>query len=113
MKTSTQLFSRLEGDVEHAVLAAENLYTVTYEGRQICLKQDMPHRTAPAYKFLIYSNPNIAAKKMRELNQQYETRGFRVERVSNIEEIQRERGDNNLSTGCVTYVRTEKGWIEQ
>lgn len=114
MKTNTIILSCNIDELEQSVLATDALYTITYQGTQICIKQSQPRRATPSYKFLIYSNPGIAAKKMRELNRQYQTLGFRVERVSATQEVERESGCiNDMSTNNITYIRTEKGWIEQ
>lgn len=113
MKASTQILSRQENDLEYSILIAENLYTVTYEGTQICLKQQTPGRDTPTYRLFIYSNSNIAAKKMRQLNKQYQTTGFRVEKIDATKEIEREHIINDMSSELTTFIKTEKGWIEQ
>lgn len=113
MKSNTQIFSRTDATVVHSILLVENLYTITYEGSQVCLKQEYQTRLTPSYRFFLYSNVNIATKKMSELNTLYQTTGFRVERINNTEEVCREHIKNDLSTNKITYIKTQQGWQQQ
>lgn len=110
-RASDELFTRREGEVEHAVLAVDELYTVTFEGRQICLRTNSPHRELNQYKLCLYTNPNVAAKKMRRLNQEYNTDGFRVDRIDGIgEPVRRDREVEDRSYNRTLFVKGEQGW---
>ena len=110
MKISTELFTRKQGEIEHSVLIVEDLYAVTYEGDHICLRTDTPQRVTNQYKLCLYTNANIAAKKMRELNKQYNTNGFRVDRIETTKVVMQDRYVPDQSYDRTVFEKGNQGW---